>query len=117
MLPVVTRPEPPITGDGRTMLSVWLDHRRGTLLRRCALLEGADRARRGAAPSSRSLLGPVPQVTFVEWDRCVSVVAGTSSSVDSDFDDLQVHAAMADVELCMHDGPMSLRWTSIDRHA
>jgi hypothetical protein len=49
MLPAVTRPDPPITGDERTLLAVWLDSRRGTPLRKCALLEGADPARRDAA--------------------------------------------------------------------
>jgi hypothetical protein len=117
MLPAVTRPEPPSTGAGRTMLTVWHDCQRSTLLRRCALLEGAVRARRGVAPSSRGLLGPVPRMTVVEWDRCAPVVAGTSSSSPISVDDLQVPAAMADVELCMRYEPMSLRWTRIDRHA
>jgi hypothetical protein len=117
MLPAVTRTEPPSTGDERTMLTVWLDYQRSTLLRKCALLEGADRARRAAASSSRSLLGPVPHMTFVEWDRCAPVVAGTSSSSPISVDDLQVSAAMADVKPCMRYEPMSLRWIRIDRHA
>jgi hypothetical protein len=56
-------------------------------------------------------------LTIVEWDRGGPVVAGTSISVDADFDDPQVPAAMADVDLCMRYEPMSLRWTRIDRHA
>ena len=41
MLPPVTRPEPPTTGDERAMLTVWLDYQRTTLLWKCELIDGA----------------------------------------------------------------------------
>jgi hypothetical protein len=87
MLPAVTRPESPITGDERTMPTVWLE----SLGRR----------------------GPVPRMTFMEWNRCAQVLVGNFD----DFDDPQVSSAMADVELCMRREPMPLRWTRIDGRA
>jgi hypothetical protein len=93
MLPAVIRPEPPLTG-GET------------------------------ARSSLCPLAYVQRVAFPEWDRCAPVVAGNPSpspisfeeDADAEFDDLQVPAAVADVELCMCPEPMSLQWTRTDGH-
>jgi len=41
MLPAVTRPDPPLTGAERPMLTVWLDFQRATLLWKCEGLDGA----------------------------------------------------------------------------
>jgi hypothetical protein len=57
VLPPVTRPAPPTTGDEATMLAVWLDYQRSTLLWKCEALDGAALVRQGVAPSSLSLLG------------------------------------------------------------
>jgi hypothetical protein len=109
VLPAVTRPEPPMTGDERTMLAVWLDYQRSTLLWKCELLDGEALVRRGIASSSLSLLGLVRHMTYVEWHWFDHVFAGSPSpppismedDPDADFNDLQSAAAMADVELFM----------------
>jgi hypothetical protein len=143
MLPAVTRSEPPMTGDERAMLTVWLDYQRSTLLRKCSSLQGDALVRRGVPPSSLSLLGLIRHMTYVEWHWFAHVFAGSSSpspisveeDPDADFNDLQVPAAMADVDLFMRqcdtsrsivraapdlsslaastDPPISLRWIMI----
>jgi hypothetical protein len=109
VLPAVTRPEPPTTGDEATMLAAWLDYQRSTLLWKCELLDGPALVRQGVPPSSLSLLGLVRHMTYVEWHWFDHVFAGSSSpepisladDPDADFNDLQSSAAMADVELFM----------------
>jgi Protein of unknown function (DUF664) len=143
VLPAVTRPEPPTTGDERTMLTVWLDYQRATLLWKCELLDGAALVRRGVAPSSLSLLGLVRHMAYVEWHWFVHVFAGRltppplsmAKDPDADFNDLDPAAAMADIglftrqcdearaivaaaedldtEAASADRPISLRWIMI----
>jgi hypothetical protein len=52
----VDRPEPPIIGDERSMLIVWLDYQRSTLLWKCDSLDGAELARAAIPPSPLTLL-------------------------------------------------------------
>jgi hypothetical protein len=107
VLPAVTRPFPPTTGDERQMLTVWLDYQRATLLWKCESIDGASLARRGVAPSSLSLLGLVRHMTYVEWHWFDHVLVGSPSSppisvkddADADFNDLHPSEAMADIEL------------------
>jgi hypothetical protein len=109
VLPAVTRPEPPTTGDEAAMLAAWLDYQRSTLLWKCSLLDGEALVRRGVAPSSLSLLGLVRHMTYVEWHWFDHVFAGSAApepisladDPDADFNDLQSSAAVADVELFM----------------
>jgi len=106
MLPPVTRPEPPTTGDERAMLTVWLDYQRTTLLWKCELIDGAALVRRGVAPSSLTLLGLVRHMAYVEWHWFDHVFAGNPSpppisveaDPDADFNDLDPSRAMADFE-------------------
>jgi hypothetical protein len=103
----VTRPEPPFTGDDRTMLPLWLDYQRSTLLWKCELLDGEALTRRGVPPSPLSLLGIVRHMTLVEWHWFERVFADTKSSrpiagepeSDADWNDLDPSRAMADIEL------------------
>jgi uncharacterized damage-inducible protein DinB len=109
VLPAVTRPEPPMTGDERDMLTAWLDYQRSTLLWKCEMLDGDALVRRGVPPSSLSLLGLVRHMTYVEWHWFVHVFAGRPSpepismaeDPDADFNDLQSSEALADVEQFM----------------
>jgi hypothetical protein len=107
VLPAVTRPEPPFTGDERTLLPLWLDYQRSTLLWKCQLLDGEDLARRGVPPSPLSLLGVVRHMTLVEWCWFEERFAGNSTprplpvdpQSDDDWNDLHPAQAMADIEL------------------
>jgi hypothetical protein len=107
VLPAVTRLEPPMSGDERTMLTGWLEYQRTTLLWKCELLDGAALVRRGVAPSPLSLLGLVRHMAYVEWHWFVQVFAGRPSppplslaeDPDADFNDLDPSAAMADIDL------------------
>src|SRR5215472_14347707 len=102
----VSRPEPPSTGDERSMLTVWLDYQRATLLWKCEGLDGTELARRGVPPSGLSLLGIVRHMHFVEWSWFEKVFAATSTPQpfptdvdrDSDFNDLHPLEAAADFE-------------------
>jgi hypothetical protein len=137
------RPEPPVTGDERSMLTVWLDYQRSTLLWKCDSLVGADLVRAGIPPSSLTLLGLVRHMTYVEWHWFAHVFAGGPTpppislhgDPDADFNDLRASAAPADIERfllqcdvsraivegaadfdCMAaspDRPVSLRWIMI----
>ena len=143
MLPAVTRPDPPTTGDERAMLTVWLDFQRTTLLWKCELIDGTALVRRGVAPSSLSLLGLVRHMAYVEWHWFDHVFAGNPSpppisvqaDPDADFNDLDPSRAMADFDLfasqcdvsraiagaaptldataAAADRPISLRWIMI----
>jgi Protein of unknown function (DUF664) len=62
MEPAVQRPEPPITGDERSMLNVWLDYQRSTLLWKCESLQGAELVRQAIRSSPLTLLGLVRHV-------------------------------------------------------
>jgi hypothetical protein len=107
MLSAVTRPEPPMTGDERTMLTVWLDYQRATLLWKCEELDGAALVRHGVPPSSLTLLGLVRHMAFVEWWWFDHIFTGSSSpepfsteeDSDADFNDLDPARAMADIDL------------------
>jgi len=106
MLEGVTRPEPPETGDERTMLDVWLDYQRATLLWKCEGLDGEALARRGVPPSALSLLGIVRHMDLVEWHWFDHVFTGSGTSPpfsldedrDADFNELDPQQAMADIE-------------------
>jgi uncharacterized damage-inducible protein DinB len=107
MLSAVTRPDPPTTGDERTMLTVWLDYQRGTLLWKCADLDGVALMSRTVPPSSLSLLGLVRHMALVEWWWFEHIFRGgatpepisTVEDRDAEFNDLDAARAMADVEL------------------
>src|ERR1700727_1553149 len=94
------RPEPPITGDERSMLPVWLDYQRSTLLWKCDSLGGAELVRRAIPPSSLTLLGLVRHMTYVEWHWFADVFAGSPApepfslegDPDADFNDLHPSA-------------------------
>ncbi|HWD56399.1 MAG TPA: DinB family protein [Acidimicrobiales bacterium] len=106
MLPAVTRPEPPLTGDDDTMLPPWLDYQRATLLWKCELLEGDALVRRSVPPAGVSLLGIVRHMTIVEWHWFERVFAGASTvqpistdhDEDADWNDLDPLRAMEDIE-------------------
>jgi uncharacterized damage-inducible protein DinB len=106
MLLADTRPEPPIIGDERTMLTAWLEYHRSTLLWKCDALDGAALVRQAVAPSSLTLLGLVRHMTCVEWHWFADVFSGSPSpwpisledDPDADFNDLEPSAAMADVD-------------------
>ena len=66
-VPPVTRPEPPLSGDERAMVTVWLDYQRATLEWKCEGLDDQDLVRRAVPPSTLSLLGLVRHMTIVEW--------------------------------------------------
>jgi Protein of unknown function (DUF664) len=100
------RPEPPITGDERSMLPVWLDYQRSTLLWKCDSLGGAELVRRAIPPSSLTLLGLLRHMTYVEWHWFADVFAGSpapepfslAGDPDADFNDLHPSAAQADID-------------------
>jgi uncharacterized damage-inducible protein DinB len=106
MLEGVVRPQPPETGDERTMLAVWLDYQRATLLWKCERLEGEDLVRQSVPPSSLSLLGIVRHMDLVEWNWFDHIFAGSSNPPpmstdedrDADFNELEPQQAMADIE-------------------
>jgi hypothetical protein len=95
-----------MTGDDRTMLTVWLDYQRATLLWKCDGVSGTDLARKGVPPSNLSLLGLVRHMTFVEWHWFERVFSGdpspqpfaTDVDNDSDFNDLHPERAGEDLE-------------------
>jgi uncharacterized damage-inducible protein DinB len=102
----VTRPEPPLSGDERAMVTVWLDYQRATLLWKCDGLDGAALARQGVPPSTLSLLGLVRHMTLVEWSWFDHIFAGsdspkpfsTTEDRDADFNDLNPDRAEADFD-------------------
>ena len=85
-----------MTGDERTMLTVWLDYQRATLLWKCEGVSGPDLARKGIPPSNLSLLGLLRHMTLVEWSWFQRVFSGdpapqpfsTDEDADADFNDL-----------------------------
>jgi hypothetical protein len=103
----VTRTEPPLVGDDRTMLPTWLDYQRATLLWKCELLEGDALVRRSVPPSPVSLLGIVRHMTLVEWSWFERVFAATGTprpistehDEDADWNDLDPVRAMDDIEV------------------
>jgi hypothetical protein len=100
------RPEPPVTGDERSMLAVWLDYQRSTLLWKCDSLDGADLVRAAIPPSPLTLLGLVRHMTYVEWYWFAHVFAGSPTpppislkgDPDADFNDLRASAAAGDID-------------------
>ena len=109
MQAAVNRPEPPITGDERSMLTVWLEYHRGTLLWKCDSLPGTELVRQGIPPSSLSLLGLVRHMTYVEWNWFERVFIGSQApppislegDPDADFNDLHASGAQADIDRFM----------------
>jgi uncharacterized damage-inducible protein DinB len=102
----VTRPEPPLSGDDRAMVTVWLDYQRATLQWKCEGLEGRDLVRQGVPPSTLSLLGLVRHMTLVEWFWFEHIFRGsdapepisTDHDPDADFNDLSAERAAADLD-------------------
>jgi uncharacterized damage-inducible protein DinB len=70
---VTERPEPPLTGDERETLRVFLDFHRATLAMKCDGLSDEDLRRRSMPPSTLTLLGLVRHMAEVErtWFRKV----------------------------------------------
>ena len=107
MLSAATRPDPPLTGDERTMLTTWLDYQRATLLWKCEGLDGPALARQGVPPSTLTLLGLVRHMAIVEWWWFDHIFAGGSSPEpisteedrDADFNGIEPARAMADIDL------------------
>ncbi len=107
MLSGVTRPDPPLTGGERPMLTVWLDFERATLLWKCEGLDGAALARRTVPPSALSLLGLVRHMAAVEWWWFDHIFTGSSSpelistvdDIDADFNDIDPDRAQAELDL------------------
>jgi hypothetical protein len=95
-----------MTGDERTMLTVWLDYQRATLLWKCEGVDGDALARKGVPTSNLSLLGLVRHMTFVEWSWFEKVFGGdpspqpfpTDPDPDADFNDLDPARAGEDLE-------------------
>jgi uncharacterized damage-inducible protein DinB len=106
VIPTVTRPEPPFTGDEHSMLSTWMDYQRSTLLWKCQQLDGEALARRDVPPSPVSLLGIVRHMTIVEWHWFEHIFAGNSAprpiavepESDDDWNDLDPSRAMEDIK-------------------
>jgi hypothetical protein len=106
MDPAADRPEPPITGDEPSMLAVWLDYQRSTLLWKCDSLDGAELVRAAIPPSPLTLLGLVRHMTYVEWHWFAHVFAGSPApppislegDPDADFNALRASAAAADID-------------------
>lgn len=69
----VNRPEPPLTGDERETLRVFLDFHRATLAMKCDGLSDEDLRKRSMPPSTLTLLGLVRHMAEVErtWFRKV----------------------------------------------
>ena len=94
-------------GDERTMLRVWLDWQRATLLWKCELLDGEALSRRAVATSNLSLLGIVRHMAVVEWSWFERVFSGSGATSpisleddnDADFNHLDPVRAMDDVEM------------------
>jgi hypothetical protein len=94
-----------MVADERTMLTVWMDYQRSTLLWKCEGVKAQDLVRRGVPPSGLSLLGLVRHMTFVEWSWFEKVFAATgtpqpfdtSVDRDSDFNDLDPARAAEDM--------------------
>ena len=107
VVPPVTRPEPPLSGDERAMVTVWLDYQRATLEWKCEGLDGHDLVRREVPPSTLSLLGLVRHMTIVEWfwfERIFRAGNGTKpistdDDPDADFNDLFLDRAESDLDL------------------
>jgi hypothetical protein len=100
------RPEPPITGDERSMLAAGLEYQRSTLLWKCDALQGGELVRPAIPPSTLTLLGLVRHMTYVEWHWFADVFAGSQlpppisleEDLDADFNDLRPSAAPADFD-------------------
>lgn len=94
-------------GDERTMLGVWLDWHRATLLWKCELLDGESLSRRSVATSNLSLLGIVRHMAVVEWSWFERVFTGSDAACpisleeddDADFNRIDPARADDDVEM------------------
>jgi uncharacterized damage-inducible protein DinB len=95
-----------LVGDDGTMLPVWLDYQRATLLWKCELLEGDALVRRSVPPSPISLLGIVRHMTLVEWGWFELTFAGSDTPApipykqdhEAGWSDLDPARAMEDIE-------------------
>jgi uncharacterized damage-inducible protein DinB len=100
------RPEPPMIGDERSMLTAWLDYQRSTLLWKCEGLDGDALVRQGV-PSTLSLLGLVRHMAVVEWHWFENVFRGSAVTCpialdvdrDADFNDLRADRVTTDFEM------------------
>ena len=72
----MTRPEPPLEGDERTMLVGWLDFHRETLAMKADGLDAQQFSTRPVANSATSLLGLVRHLTEIERTYFRRVYAG-----------------------------------------
>lgn len=103
--PDVTRTEPDLRAEERTMLEQWVDFHRQTLLTKCAGLTGEQLAQRSVPPSTMSLLGLVRHMTDVERWWFLLHVAGRDPNffywrrdgTDPDFDDVDPGTAERDL--------------------
>jgi uncharacterized damage-inducible protein DinB len=94
--PDLTRAEPPLVCDERTMLVGWLDYHRATLAWKCDGLAPDQLAMRSIPPSTLSLLGLVRHMAEVErgWFRIdmagqdVPALYSSPANRDGDFDDI-----------------------------
>jgi hypothetical protein len=115
MSPAETRPDPPMIADERTMLTVWLDYQRATLLWKCEGLDGVALARRGVPPSALSLLGLLRHMALVEWWWFDHIFTGsdtpepisTVEDHDADFNDLDASRSDADMTLFLEQCDLS----------
>lgn len=76
--PEMTRTDPRMVSDERTMLDEWLEFHRATLLRKCAGLTDDQLKRPSCPPSPLSLLGLVRHLTDVERGWFLRGVGGAS---------------------------------------
>ncbi len=94
-------------GDERTMLRIWLDWQRATLLWKCELLDGDSLSRRVLSTSNLSLLGIVRHMALVEWSWFERVFAGSDAAGpislveddDADFNRVAPARAAAHVDM------------------
>jgi uncharacterized damage-inducible protein DinB len=74
--PAPGRPDVPFTGDERSLLVVWLDYHRATLLTKCAGLSADQLVLRSCPPSTLSLLGLVRHLADAERDWFARTLPG-----------------------------------------
>lgn len=106
-----------MVGDERTMLTVWLDYQRATLLWKCEGVEPEDMVRRSVPPSKLSLLGLLRHMTFVEWswfEKCFAATGSpqpfdTTQDVDVDFNDLDPARVAQDMKRFLRQCDVSRR--------
>jgi hypothetical protein len=100
----ITREEPSLEADERTMLVGWLDFHRATLLQKCEGLTGEQLATASIPPSELTLLGLLRHMTSVEWWWFDHIFAGGDTPEpfdDSDDPDVDFHDLVpGDADTC-----------------